>query len=188
MSKPLIGKKVACLAANGFSEQDVLKIQELVCEAGASFKFICPNMGLVSGWTGQSWGRHFAVDKALSESLGADYDFLFIPSGHRSIDKLKISAHTKRFLNSFLSANKPTILYGDAVKLLIYYNYQDYMISGPSELKQKALELGNQWSDHYFSIDHGLFTSYVTSENTEELSSEALNFLLNFELTMIEAA
>jgi protease I len=189
MSKTLIGKKIACLVANGFSDSDVIHFQKLASDTGASLKFICPNIGLVSGWTGQTWGMNYAVDKALNESLGADYDYLLVPSGQRSIDKLKISAHTNRFLSSFLSANKPTILFGDALKLLIYNNsLNDCLISGPSELKKQTLDLGGKWSGQEFAIDHALFTSYVTPKNVEMITSEALNFMLSFEQKYIAAA
>jgi protease I len=118
MSKFLSGSKIAILAANGFSQHDFTETQKLLTAAGASLKVISPDQGLVNGWEGSGWGHHFAVDQALSTALGADFDMLVVPGGLRSMDKLKTTAHTRRFLNSFMAANKPVVLFPEAETLL----------------------------------------------------------------------
>lgn len=120
MSKSLIGTKIAILVANGFDQQDFTDIQKTLNAAGASLKVVSPDQGLVNGWEGSAWGHHFPVDQQLSSALGADFDMLVVPGGQRSMDKLKTTAHTKRFINSFMTSVKKVVMFGDAVGLLEY--------------------------------------------------------------------
>ena len=118
MSKPLTGIKIAILAANGFDQTQFTAAQRALMNAGATLKVVSPDQGLVNGWEGNAWGHHFAVDQGLSTALGVDYDMLVVPGGPCSMDKLKTTAHTKRFLNSFMTSMKPVVMFEDAVSLL----------------------------------------------------------------------
>lgn len=120
MSKPLSGVKIAILVANGFEEADMTATQRALVAAGAHAKIISPEPGLVNSWTGQAWGHHFAIDAQLNAALGADYAMLVIPGGQRSVDKLKLTAHTKRFINSFMAAQKPVAVWGNAAQTMEY--------------------------------------------------------------------
>ncbi len=118
MSKTLHGIKIAILVANGFNQQDFTAAQKALGSEGASLKLVSPDQGLVNGWEGSGWGHHFPVDQQLATALGADFDMLVVPGGQRSMDKLKTTAHTKRFVNSFMVSDKKVFLFGDAVALL----------------------------------------------------------------------
>jgi protease I len=118
MSKFLTGTKIAILAANGFTQNDFTQTQRALLAAGATLKVVSPDQGLVNGWEGSAWGHHFAVDQVLSTVLGADYDMLVVPGGQRSIDKLKTTAHTRRFISSFMNSGKPVAMFGEAAELL----------------------------------------------------------------------
>ena len=120
MSKPLSGVKVAILVANGFDEADMTATQRALAAAGAFAKIISSEPGLVNSWTGEAWGHHFAIDAQLNAALGADYGMLVIPGGTRSIDKLKLTAHTKRFIGSFMAAQKPVAVWGNAMQTMEY--------------------------------------------------------------------
>lgn len=118
MSKPLSGVKVAILVANGFEEADMTATQRAMVAAGANARIVSPEPGLVNSWTGQAWGHHFAIDAALNSALGADFSMLVIPGGQRSIDKLKLTAHTKRFIGSFMAAQKPVAVWAGAMPIM----------------------------------------------------------------------
>ncbi len=118
MSKPLSGVKIAILVANGFEEADMTATQRALAAAGAFAKIISPEPGLVNSWTGEAWGHHFAIDAQLNTALGADYAMLVIPGGTRSIDKLKLTAHTKRFIGSFMAAQKPVAIWSNAAQIM----------------------------------------------------------------------
>lgn len=119
MDKALQNKKVGIVVANGFDEADFSDVVKLLQAQGATVRILGLDQGLVNGWTGEGWGHHFAIDYSLKNVLGVDYDGLVIPGGERSVDKLKLTAHTRRLLNSLLLSHKPVALMQDAVSLLI---------------------------------------------------------------------
>ena len=119
----LTGKaKVAVLVANGFDEENFLAAQKVLIEMEACVKLVSMNPGLVNGWNeaGQGWGHNYAVDTQLNSALGADYDALVIPGGTRSLDKLKMTAHTRRFISSFMVSQKPVAVMGDALDVMMH--------------------------------------------------------------------
>lgn len=118
MNHDLLGKKVAVLAASGFCEQDMSVILRALRSAGGDAKIVSSESGLLTSWEGSSWGHSFAVDVALNTALGADFDMIVIPSGYRSHDKLKSTAHTRRFIKSFIESEKPVCVIGDALSVI----------------------------------------------------------------------
>lgn len=131
--KPLSRRRVAILVANGSVEGDVTAAQRALLNAGASVRIISTENGLVNSWTGAGWGLNFAVDEPLNKALAAEYDVLFIPSGERAMEKLKLTAHTKRFISGFLATGKPACVMGEGVALLGYFNLAHEMQVSASE-------------------------------------------------------
>ncbi len=169
-AKSMAGKKVAILVANGFTEQDLTEAQRALIEAGATTRMISPDNGLVNGWSGAAWGHHYAVDATLSTALGADYDALVIPGGQRSLDKLKLTAHTKRFISSFLNAQKPVATFGDALHLIVFTdNIKDRAVAGPVTLKDVATQAGGQWQDAPVYADGPLLTGRADEETRRDM-------------------
>lgn len=169
MNKPLSGTKIAILLANGFCQQDVVETQRILMERGATPTIISPDQGLVNGWDGQSWGHNFMVDAALDTALGADFDMLILPGGQRSMDKLKMTAHTKRFISSFMMAEKPVAVMGDALHLLmITDNISGRTVSGPAEMMDVCTQAGAVWSDEAVHIDSHVMSGDVMAEGARE--------------------
>ncbi len=117
--KALLGNKIAILAANGFDEGDMIATQRALVAAGATMRVVSSDNGLVNGWDGKGWGHNFPVDAQLNTALGVDYDGLVIVGGQRSYDKLKMTAHTKRFIGSFMMAQKPVVAMGDSADVML---------------------------------------------------------------------
>ncbi len=120
MHKPLFGQKVAILVANGFSEQDLIKTQRVAQGLGGDTRIVSMDQGLVNSWNGEGWGLNFAADQGLNSALAADYSVLLIPGGQRSIDKLKLTAHTRRFINGFLASGKLVVAANEAIDILAF--------------------------------------------------------------------
>ena len=118
MQKPLLGHKVAFLVANGFNETDLIESQKGIQALGADTRIISVDQGLVSSLNDQGWGLNFASDHALNESLAVDYSAIVVPGGKRSIEKLQLTAHTRRFIRGFYESNKPVCVIADAQDLL----------------------------------------------------------------------
>ncbi|MCB9991276.1 MAG: DJ-1/PfpI family protein [Rhodospirillales bacterium] len=176
MKKNLLGVKVALLMANGFSEQDMTTAQKALIEAGANVRIISPENGLVNGWDGSGWGHHFAVDAQLSTALGADYMMLVVPGGQRSIDKLNLTGHTKRFVSSFMTAGKPVVFMDDALHLLILTdNIKGRTVAGPAQMGDVVMQAGGLWDDSGLYVDGNMMTGAVTDENRRDFVSRIMD-------------
>ena len=120
MQKSLLGHKIAFLCANGLNETDLIESQKIVQAFGGDTRIIGMDQGLVSSLNAHGWGLNFAADQALNQSLAADYSALVVPGGQRSIEKLQLTAHTRRFVRGFYDTNKPVCLINEAKSLLGY--------------------------------------------------------------------
>ncbi|MEM6780981.1 MAG: DJ-1/PfpI family protein [Pseudomonadota bacterium] len=118
MNTPLAGMKIAAMAANGFQEDHLITMQKMLRDQGASVKIISTDSGLISGMSQGNWGHSHAVDEQLNVALGVDYSAVIVLGGESSHAKFKKTAHTKRFIGSFQTSQKPVIVLGDAIALL----------------------------------------------------------------------
>ncbi len=165
MDKPLNGLKIAVLVGNGFDEADMTECQRALLIAGATVRVVGVDQGLVNGWQGRGWGHHFAVDLPLSTALAADFAMLVVPGGQRSLDKLKQTAHTRRFIGGFLAATKPIVLFGDAVQLLAYTGHATgRTVGGPAALGPDLTQAGATWSNEPLVHDTNLLTGLSDDE------------------------
>ena len=82
--RPLNGKHVAIMVANGFEETEFTEPQKRLLQAGATVKVVSRANGLVNGWYENTWGHFFPVDGDLAETLAIDFDGLIVPGGMRS--------------------------------------------------------------------------------------------------------
>lgn len=117
MQKPLLGHKIAFLVANGLNESDLIETQKIIQALGADTRIISMDQGLVSSLNDQGWGLNFAADHSLNQSLAADYSGIVVPGGKRSVEKLQLTAHTRRFIRGFYETDKPVCLLNDAADL-----------------------------------------------------------------------
>ena len=70
--KPLTGKNIAIMVANGFDEVEFVEPQKQLLAAGATVKAVSRATGLVNGWDDGSWGHFFPVDKGRTVTSSAD--------------------------------------------------------------------------------------------------------------------
>lgn len=178
MHKPLLNEKVAILVANGFDEQDMIAAQKALAAAGAHPRVIAMDSGLVNSWNGTGWGLNFAADAMLNTALAADFSMLVVPGGSRSLDKLKLTAHTRRFLNGFLDARKPLALWGDAVSLLSHaQKAQGRVVAAPEGFYAELERNGAKIIADSYAIDGALMT---TAGNAQERDALAQTMAAHF--------
>ena len=172
MMKPLTGTKIAVLVANGFDESNFLAAQKTLIELGATVRIISSNQGLVNGWDGSGWGHNYAVDEPLNTALGVDYAALVIPGGQRSVEKLKLTAHTRRFIGSFMASNKPVAVMGDAVTLMaLTEQVTGRNVTGPMESREMVEQTGAVWHEGNTLLDNNLLTGVCAAEGQNEYFS-----------------
>lgn len=179
MRKTLQGTKIAVLVANGFSEKDMTLTQQALLPAGASIRIVSMDHGLVNSWNESGWGLNFASDQVLSEALAADYDMLIVPGGQRSIDKLKMTAHTRRFVGGFVDAGKPAALFEEAVGLLLFAGRAEgHTITGPESLCSEAEGAGASWADEEYVISRSLITGRSSEKGSEGYARKVGEFFV----------
>jgi protease I len=180
MNKPLLGEKLAVLVANGFSEHDLTETQRSLQKTGANLRVVSMDHGLVNSWNGDAWGLHYATDHTLNMALAADFSILIIPGGQRSVEKLKLTAHTKRFINGFLNARKPVVAFDEALELLaLTDNIGGRTMAGPDALKEAVTAAGANWSEKPYVIDGTLMTGTVTKAPRENYIKAVTEFLIS---------
>ncbi len=180
MQKPLAGLNVAILVANGFHEIEMTSFQRALIEAGASPKIISVESSLAHGWQGKGWGHYHPVDKHLSDALAADYDVLLVPSGHRGHDKLKQTAHTRRFIGGFMMAFKPVLAMGDAVKMMAEIGViKGMMVSAPEDVRAAVTENGVIVSENSPTIHSNLMSMMSDADNMQESIASFMAFVQN---------
>lgn len=176
LDKPLSRRRAAILVANGFLESDMTAVQRTLSAAGAVVRTVSTETGLVNSWQGNSWGYNFAVDVPLNKALAAEYDILVIPAGARSMEKLKLTAHTKRFISGFLSAGKPVCILGDATALLAYFNLAEGLeIAAPEKYHTELQAVGATISTVEITRSNTLLTG--APETAEQLQAMLAVFI-----------
>ncbi len=183
MNKHLSGVKAAILVANGFDETQMVAAHKMLLEAGAHVRIVSSENGLVNGWVDGGWGHNFAVDAPLGTALGADYGVLVVPGGKRSLEKLNLTAHTKRFVSSFVAAEKPVAVMGDALNIMILTDQiAGRTVAGPADMHDLVLQAGGSWAEGDIHQDGNLMSGAVGDEEalqrfvrtmTEHLSEQS---------------
>ena len=180
MQKPHAGLNVAILIANGFHEIEMTSFQRALIEAGASPKIVSVESSLAHGWQGKGWGHYHPVDKHLSDALAADYDVLLLPSGYRGHDKLKQTAHTRRFIGGFMMGLKPVLAMGDAVKMMAEIGViKGMMVAAAEEFRPAIAENGAVVSENSPTIHNNLMTILSETENIQESIASFMTFIEN---------
>lgn len=180
MQKPLAGLNVAILVANGFHEIEMTTFQRALLEAGASPKIISVESSLAHGWQGKGWGHYHPVDKHLSDALAADYDVLVVPSGYRGHEKLKQTAHTRRFVGGFMMAFKPVLSMGDAVKMMAEIGViKGMMVSASDDIRPVLTENNVIVSENSPTIHSNLMSMLSDPENMQESVASFITFVEN---------
>ena len=181
MSKPLLGKKIAVLVANGFAERDLTHTQKRLSGTGANMRIVSMDHGLVNSWTSEGWGLHFASDQVLSQALAADFDILVVPGGQRSMEKLSLTAHTRRFLNGFVDTGKPVVLFNEAVSLLAYSGRAEgRKVAGPIGFASAITDAGGDYTDDASVVSDNILSGNCTKETRAEFVESVASFLSEY--------
>ena len=118
-SKPLSGKRIAVLAADGFEQAELKTPQAALAADGADVTLVSLRRGRIRGMHMLQPGDLARVDKTIDDAQAADYDGLLIPGGYISPDNLRQSAQVRAFVRQFDAAGKPVALLSQAPSILV---------------------------------------------------------------------
>ncbi|MFS2024570.1 DJ-1/PfpI family protein [Massilia sp. CT11-137] len=117
--KPLAGKRIAVLAADGFEQAELKTPVAALADAGAAVTVVSLRRGRIRGMHMHQPGDLVHADKCIDDAAAADYDGLLIPGGHFSPDVLRQSANARAFVRQFDAAGKPVALLSQAPLILV---------------------------------------------------------------------
>ena len=174
IDKPLAGRTIAVLLANGFEEEEFTEPQKRLIEAGATTKIVSRANGLVNGWYEGSWGHFFPIDQDLAETLAIDYDGLVVPGGSRAVDKLAEEPHASRVIKAFVRAGAPVTIIGDAVGLLATLELaKGCTVTSSADARAQLEEAGATWQE----ITHVTEGNLVTASGVSGVQAAMVDFI-----------
>jgi protease I len=118
-SKPLAGKRIAVLAADGFEQAELKIPQAALADGGAAVTLVSLRRGRIRGMHMHQPGELVRVDKAIDDARADDYDGLLIPGGYISPDILRQSSLVRAFVRQVDAAGKPIALLSQAPLILV---------------------------------------------------------------------
>jgi protease I len=118
-SKPLSGKRIAVLAADGFEQAELKTPVAALADCGATLMLVSLRRGRIRGMQLHQPGDLVRVDQTLDDAQAADFDGLLIPGGYISPDVLRQSAQARAFVRQFDAARKPIALLSQAPLILV---------------------------------------------------------------------
>ncbi|MCF8611189.1 DJ-1/PfpI/YhbO family deglycase/protease [Gordonia sp. HY285] len=106
--KPLDGKTIAILAADGVEQVELTAPRDAVEEAGATTALVSLRPGEVQAMNGDvEQADRFRVDRVVADVAVADFDGLLLPGGTTNPDKLRQDAHAVDFVRGCMHADRP---------------------------------------------------------------------------------
>jgi len=117
--KPLAGKRIAVLAADGFEQAELRTPLTALEGGGADVTLVSLRRGRIRGVHMHQPGDLVRVDKSIDDAQAGDYDGLLIPGGYISPDSLRQSAQARAFVRQFDAAGKPIALLSQAPLILV---------------------------------------------------------------------
>lgn len=160
MTKPLKGKRVAILSADGFEQSELFEPRQALIEAGAEVQVVGQHGGQIKGWNGGAWGQSIAVDVAVGEADADQFDALLIPGGVINPDKLRMDENAIEFIEGFFHMGKPIAAICHGPQVLIETGFvAGKTLTSWRSIKTDLLNAGATWVDQEVVVDQGLVTA-----------------------------
>ena len=107
--RPLRGRRIAALAADGFEKVELVIPLRALKRAGADVHVVSLRRGRIRGVNLHMPATRVAVDKTISDADPGDYDGLLLPGGFINPDLLRQSAEARDFVRAFAANNRPIV-------------------------------------------------------------------------------
>lgn len=164
-SSQLKGHHAAILATDGFEEQELLIPRSALDNCGCETHIISLYQSKIRAWRGDHWGKTVNVDFSIAETGDLQFDFLVIPGGILSIDKLRTDQAVISFVKYFLRKKRPIAAISHGPQLLIETDLIEgrTLTSSPS-IKTDLINAGANWANKEVIVDHKVITSRFYSD------------------------
>jgi protease I len=158
--RPLKGRTIAALAADGFEQVELVIPLRALKRAGAKVDVVSLRHGRIRGVNLHLPASRVGVDKTISEADPGDYDGLLLPGGFINPDLLRQSAPAREFVRAFAGSDKPiaTLCHGPWVLASAGLLEGRTLTSWPG-IRDDLVNAGATWLDQEIVRDGNLTTS-----------------------------
>jgi len=159
-NRPLKGRRIAVLAADGFEKVELTIPVNALRLAGAKIDIISLRHGAIRGVNLHEPASRVRVNKTVDEANPSAYDGLLIPGGFINPDMLRQSAQAREFVRSFDRARKPiaSLCHGPWVLASAGLLQGKVLTSWPG-IRDDMVNAGATWLDEPVVEDDILVTS-----------------------------
>lgn len=170
--KPLRGKRVALLEAEGFDPHRLETLREAYELAGAEVVLIAPTDELED-----MQGKRVSADISVSNTAAEVYHALCVPGSARAIATLRDSTEACEFVRSFVQNGKWVALLDHGPLLLesIGVSAGRTLTSDP-DLKDELVHTGAHWASEPVICDQQLITAQGDAQLATFLRVSSLSF------------
>jgi protease I len=160
MNAPLLNKRVAILAADGFEQSELQEPMVSLEEAGATVSIVSPNPKTIQGMRHAEKGDEFEVDIPLDDANPAEFHALLLPGGLMNPDELRSTPAAVKFVRSFGKAGKliAAICHGPWVLIEAGLVKGLRLTSWPA-IQSDIRNAGGIWVDEEVVFDREIVTS-----------------------------
>ena len=158
--RPLKGRRIAALAADGFEKVELVIPLRALRQAGAKVDIVSLRHGRIRGVNLHMPATRVGVDKTIRETDPAVYDGLLLPGGFISPDLLRQSAEAREFVRAFAASDRPivTLCHGPWVLASAGLLRGRTLTSWPG-IRDDVVNAGATWRDEPVLRDGNLTTS-----------------------------
>ncbi|HXH29285.1 MAG TPA: type 1 glutamine amidotransferase domain-containing protein [Bacteriovoracaceae bacterium] len=163
--RELNGCHGAILATDGFEQSELFGPKAALEKAGAIVHVISLQPGRIRGWSNNEWGRSVQVDMTVREAWSIQFDFLVLPGGVMSPDKLRNNAEAVAFVMSFGHKGRPVAAICHGIQTLIETGYlKGKRVTSWPSLRTDLANAGAKWVDQEVVVDEKIITSRKPSD------------------------
>lgn len=160
MDSPILNKRVAILATDGFEQSELELPMRALEGAGAHVAIVSPKPDSILGMHHEEKGDFFDVDVPLEKASADDYDALMLPGGLMNPDTLRSTPAAVDFVRAFATAGKPIGAICHAPWVLIEAGLvQGRRLTSWPAIQSDLKNAGANWVDEEVVVDNGLVTS-----------------------------
>ena len=165
MTHPLLNRRVAILAADGFEQVELEGPKRALEDAGATVSIVSPNHGTIQGMNHLEKGDEFDVDLQLDHAKAEIFDALMIPGGLANPDMLRSTPEALEFVRAFFHAGKPVAAICHAPWVLIDAEViRGRRLTSWPAIRMDIKNAGAHWVDEEVVAEEGLVTSRQPSD------------------------
>jgi protease I len=154
----LAGTQIAILVAQGVEQEELVKGQKALGQAGAIAHLVSHRSGHIRAWDHSNWGDEFEVTLGFDVVIPYEFAALYLP-GTTMPELLLSDRQAMGFVRAFVLAGKPIAAIGHSIKFLIHTGaLRGRAVTALEGLQLEVKNAYATWVDQPVIVDHNLIT------------------------------